>query len=78
MEVATFPGRFVRVEAGRHGARVLETGIVRDHVHVVLDLSPTFEVPRLLQGLLQDAIGAEPGLHPTVDNRERHPLPFVP
>jgi REP element-mobilizing transposase RayT len=43
--------RFLRVEAGRHGARVLETGIVRDHVHVALELSPTFDVPRLMQGL---------------------------
>ena len=49
--VAAFLDRFLRVEAGRHGARILETGIVRDHVHVVLELSPTFDVPRLMQGL---------------------------
>ena len=49
--VATFLRRFVAAEAGKHGARVVEVGIVKDHVHVVLELSATFDVPRLMQGL---------------------------
>jgi REP element-mobilizing transposase RayT len=134
--VAGFLDRFFRVEAERHGARVLETGIVRDHVHVALELSPTFDVPRLMQGLkgasarianrdgiatrqslrwaqgydlrsvgprqlrgviayvksqgerhpqqalasdvLQDAIGAEPGLQPTETSRADVPVRSSP
>jgi len=49
--VADFLRRFVLAEAGRHGARVVETGIVRDHVHIILELPPVFDVPRLIQGL---------------------------
>ena len=51
VEIAKFLDRFVRIEAGRHGARVLEVGLVRDHVHVLLELSPSFDIPRLMQGL---------------------------
>jgi putative transposase len=51
IEVAAFLRRFVQIEAGRHGARVIETGIVRDHVHMILELPPVFDVPRLMQGL---------------------------
>jgi putative transposase len=50
-QVAGFLRRFVVTEANRHGARVIETGIVRDHVHLILELPPTFDVPRLMQGL---------------------------
>ena len=37
--------------ARRYGARVLEMGIVDDHVHVLLRLPARFDVPRLAQGL---------------------------
>ena len=37
--------------ASRHGARLLELGIVRDHVHVILLLPAVLDVPRLMQGL---------------------------
>ncbi len=50
-EVAEFLRRFLPREAARHGARLLELGIVADHVHVVLELSPILNLPRLLQGL---------------------------
>jgi REP element-mobilizing transposase RayT len=49
--VASFLRRFVPANASRQGARVVEIGIVRDHVHVVLELPPTFDVPWLMQGL---------------------------
>lgn len=49
--VADFLRGFLRREAARHGAQVLETGIVADHVHVVLELPPSFNIPRLVQGL---------------------------
>ena len=50
-QVSDFLRRFLLAEAKRHGARVIELGIVRDHVHVVLELPPAFDVPRLVQGL---------------------------
>src|SRR5881296_3826002 len=48
--VADFLRRFLRREAKRHGARLLASGIVADHVHVVLQLPPVTN-PRLIQGL---------------------------
>ena len=49
--VADFLRRFLLGEARRHGARVIELGVVRDHVHLILQLPPAFDVPRLVQGL---------------------------
>src|SRR5207249_3649343 len=49
--VAGFLRRFLPKEAQRHGARVLEAGIVADHVHLVLQLLPVINIPRLVQGL---------------------------
>ena len=49
--VAEFLRRFIPVEASRHGARLIELGIVPDHVHAVLQLPPQFDIPRLVQGL---------------------------
>jgi len=37
--------------ARRHGTRVIELGIVRNHVHLVIELSPRIDIPRLVQGL---------------------------
>src|SRR5947208_15948287 len=50
-DVARFLERFIRQEAMRHGSRVLELGIVSNHVHVVLQLPPVVDIPRLVQGL---------------------------
>jgi putative transposase len=50
-DVARFLERFVRQEAGRHGTRVLETGIVSNHVHAIVQLPPVIDIPRLVQGL---------------------------
>jgi REP element-mobilizing transposase RayT len=48
---AEFLHHFLPAEAERHGARLLECGIVADHVHVVLRLAPILNIPRLVQGL---------------------------
>ena len=37
--------------ARRHGANLLEAGIVNDHVHVLLRLPSRYDLPRLAQGL---------------------------
>lgn len=50
-QVAAFLQRFLPREAERHGARLLGLGIVADHVHIVLRLPPTIDLPRLVQGL---------------------------
>jgi putative transposase len=49
--VADFLARFLLAETKRHNARVVEIGIVRDHVHLLLELPPAYDVPRLVQGL---------------------------
>src|SRR5213075_908678 len=49
--VADFLGPFLLAEAKRHGARVVEMGIVRDHVHLLVELPPVYDAPRLVQGL---------------------------
>jgi putative transposase len=49
--IADFLRRFLLDESLRHGARLIELGVVRDHVHVLLDLPPKYDVPRLVQGL---------------------------
>jgi putative transposase len=45
-----FLGRFLPVEARRHGACILALGMVADHVHLVLRLSVVSNIPRLVQG----------------------------
>jgi putative transposase len=49
--VAEFLGRFLLAESKRQGARVIEIGVVSDHVHLLLELPPVYDVPRLVQGL---------------------------
>ncbi len=51
LEAAAFLRRVLPTIASRHGTRVIELGIVRNHVHVVLELPPRPDVPRLVQGL---------------------------
>jgi putative transposase len=50
-DVARFLERFLRQEAARHGTRVLELGIVSNHVHAIVQLPPVIDIPRLVQGL---------------------------
>ncbi len=49
--VASFLAPFLLAEAKRHGARVIEIGIVSNHVHLLLELPAAYDVPRLVQGL---------------------------
>ena len=49
--VAAFLRRFLPEVARRHGARSVELAIVRNHVHMLLELPAKFDVPSLLQGL---------------------------
>lgn len=49
--VANFLAPFLLAESKRHDARVIEIGIVPNHVHLLLELPPSYEVPRLVQGL---------------------------
>ena len=49
--VAAFLEKFLSAECNRQGARMLAVGIVHDHVHMLIELPATFNVPRLVQGL---------------------------
>ena len=49
--VAAFLRRVLPEIARRHDVRVVEIGIVRNHVHLIVELSPRPDVPRLVQGL---------------------------
>ena len=49
--VAEFLLRFLLAEAKRHGARVVEIGVVPNHVHMLVELPAAYDVPRLVQGL---------------------------
>jgi REP element-mobilizing transposase RayT len=49
--VAAFLCRFLLGEAQRHSARVIEIGVVPNHVHLLLELPAAYDVPRLVQGL---------------------------
>jgi REP element-mobilizing transposase RayT len=50
-KVAAFLRSFLPPQAHRYGGQVLQLGIVRTHVHVVLSLAPNCRVPELVQGL---------------------------
>jgi len=49
--VAAFLQRVLPEIAHRHAARVVELGVVRNHVHLIVELSPRPDIPRLVQGL---------------------------
>ena len=49
--VAEFLRRVLPHIARRHDVRVVEIGIVRNHVHLIVELSPSPDIPRLVQGL---------------------------
>jgi len=48
---AAFLRRALPEIACRHGTRIVELGIVRNHVHVIVELPPRPDIPRLVQGL---------------------------
>jgi putative transposase len=49
--IAAFLCRFLIEEATRHGARAIEIGVVRDHVHMLMESPAVYDVPRMVQGL---------------------------
>ena len=65
--VLAFLDRFLRQEALRHGARPLAVGMVTDHVHMVVELPPVYDLPRLVQGLK--------GASARIANRDGHADP---
>ena len=48
---AEFLRRVLPEIAHRHATRIIEVGIVRNHVHLVLELPSRVDIPRLVQGL---------------------------
>lgn len=49
--IAEFLRRMLPAIASRHGTKVIELGIVQNHVHMVIELPSRIDIPRLLQGL---------------------------
>ncbi len=47
--IATFLERYLRCVAARHGADIMEIGIVQTHVHVLARVPPTTSIPVLVQ-----------------------------
>ena len=50
-KLAEFLRRVLPEIARRHDARVVEVGIVRNHLHLIVELSRRPDLPRLVQGL---------------------------
>ena len=50
-KLAEFLRRVLPEIARRHETRIVEIGIVLNHVHLILELSPRPDLPRLVQGL---------------------------
>ena len=51
LAAAEFLRRILPKIAHRYATRILGIGIVRNHVHLVLELPPQVDIPRLVQGL---------------------------
>ena len=72
--VRDFLDRFLRQQAIRYGARPLAMGMVSDHVHLIVELPPAYDLPKLLQGLK--------GASARIANRDGHagrrPLQWTP
>jgi REP element-mobilizing transposase RayT len=49
LTLARFLTRFLRQVGAQERARVLEIGMVADHVHILVRLHPTTAIPRLMQ-----------------------------
>jgi putative transposase len=66
-KVARFLERFLAAVAHQERARILEIGLVRTHLHLLVRLHPTTAIPRLLQRLK--------GGSAVIANREGHAGP---
>ncbi len=49
--VRVFLDGFLRQKARQHRANVLAAGMVSDHVHLIVEVQPVFDLPALMQGL---------------------------
>jgi REP element-mobilizing transposase RayT len=49
--VAAFLHRMLPILAARHGTRIVEIGVINDHLHLILQLPARVDIPRLVQGL---------------------------
>jgi len=49
--VRRFLDGFLRTKAKQHRTNVLAVGMVSDHVHMVVEVEPVFDLPALMQGL---------------------------
>ena len=72
--VQTFLDGFLRTKAKQHRANVLAVGMVSDHVHVVVEVGPVFDLPNLMQGLK----GASARLANRDGHAARRPLQWSP
>ncbi len=72
--VRDFLDRFLRQQAIRYGARPLAMGMVNDHVHMIVELPPTYDLPKLLQGLK----GASARIANRDGHADRRPLQWTP
>lgn len=72
--VRDFLDRFLRQQAIRHGAHPLAVGMVNDHVHMIVELPPTYDLPRLIQGLK----GASARIANRDGHASRRPLQWTP
>jgi len=72
--VREFLDRFLRQQALRHGARPLAVGMVSEHVHMIVELPPVYDLPRLVQGLK----GASARVANRDGHAERRPLQWTP
>ena len=72
--VRDFLDRFLRQQTSRYGARPLAVGMVNDHVHMMVELPPAYDLPKLMQGLK--------GASARIANRDGHtgrrPLQWTP
>ena len=49
--VRVFLDGFLRQRAKQHRTHVLAAGMVSDHVHLIVEVQPVFDLPALMQGL---------------------------
>lgn len=72
--VRRFLEGFLRTKAKQHRATVLAVGMVSDHVHLVVEVGPVFDLPNLMQGLK----GASARVANRDGHAERRPLQWSP
>lgn len=72
--VQAFLESFLRTKATQHETSVLAIGMVNDHVHMVIEVQPVFDLPSLMQGLK----GASARIANRDGHAQRRPLQWAP